>query len=124
MQLVPPALAPAIQAYLMQQGQPMVIDGNGNLDAGGVIALAFNEVEIRTSLTPSLVFPIAPSGQPGNPAMQELVHQLQPTVVFRGPAGTQTIAPYGAAQGAESWLPVIAIGGAIVLGIGWLIFAD
>ncbi len=123
MQLIPQALVPAVQAYLAGQGQnPNIIAPDGSLDAAGLIGLAYNQVEVRTTLTPSLIFPIAPGGQQQGGAMEALVHQLQPTIIFSGPAGRQEIAPYGETAGAESWLPAIAIGGVVVLGIGWLIF--
>ncbi len=123
MQLIPPALVPSVQAYLVSQGQPAnLIDGYGNLDAAGVLGLLYNEVEISTTLTPTLVFPIAAGGHSQGSVMDGLVHELQPTVTFRGPAGSQTIAPYGQAQAAQSWVPIAAIGAVVVIGIGWLIF--
>lgn len=122
MQLIPPALVPAVQAYLASQGQPMVIDGNGNLDAGGVLGLFYNTVEVRTNVTPPIRFPISASGPQQSGPMRELVAGLQPTLIFSGPAGSQQVAPFGSAQGETSWLPIAAIGTVVILGIGYLIF--
>lgn len=102
---------------------PQLFNAQGNIDAGGAISLLYDQVEVRTALTPSIFFPISAQGaaQP-NPLRDGIIKILQPTIIFSGPAGTQTIAPYGATAGETSWLPVIAIGGAVILGIGWLIF--
>ncbi len=123
MQVVPPALVPAVQAYLQTQGQnPNILRGDGSFDEAGLIGLAFNQIEVRTAITPPLVFPITAGGPSQPTAMQQVVAELQPTVIFSGPAGTFTVAPYGATSGETSWLPVAAIGLGIVVGIGWLIF--
>lgn len=123
MQLVPPALVPAVQAYLAQQGQnPGIINGNGELDPGGVFGEFFNEIEVRTSLTPSLIFPIAAGGPPADPTMQALITSLQPVVTLRGRAGTVVVAPFGQSAVASSWIPIAVVAGVVVLGIGWLVW--
>lgn len=122
MQLIPPALVPAVQAYLAQQGQPMVINSNGELDGAGVLGLFYNMVEVRTNVTPPIRFPISASGPQQSGAMRGLVEGLQPTLIFSGPAGQQVVAPFGATQGETSWLPVIAIGAVVILGIGYFVF--
>lgn len=122
-QLIPPSLVPTVQALIASQGgNPGMINGNGELDAAGALGMLFNEVEVRTSLTPSLRFPISAGGAAPDPVMAQLISSLQPTVIFTGPAGRVEVAPYGAAQGASSWLPLAAIAGAVILGIGWLVW--
>ena len=126
MQLVPPQLVASARALIASQGgNPGAINDNGDLDPGGILEMLFNEVEVKTSLTPTVRFPISASGAPADPATQELLNSLRPTVVFSGPAGSFEVAPYGSAQGTPtSWLPIIAIGGAVVLGIGYLVWKD
>lgn len=123
MQLIPPELVPLARGYLLQKGQNPDIFGNGgSLDGGALTSILYNQVEIRTSATPPLIFPIGPAGPPTDSATEALIQQLQPTIIFTGPAGRLEIAPYGAASGASSWIPFALLGGAIVLGIGWLVW--
>lgn len=123
MQLVPRELVPVAQSLIAKQGyNPYLIDANGNLDAGGVLGVFFNEVEVRTTVTPPLKFPITATGPSPDPMMQEVLESLRPTVIFTGPAGREVIAPFGETSGASSWLPVALVGGAIVLGIGYLLW--
>lgn len=127
MQLIPQALVPAVQAYLTSQGQnPNLIGLDGSISPEGIVAFAFNEVTVHTSITPDITFPIAASGAPPDPTVQALLSTLQPSVTLSGPAGTINVAPFGQAVGTGSlgWWP-IAIGVTAVLGfIGWSVFSD
>jgi hypothetical protein len=123
MQLIPPALVPTVRAYLQQQGlNPNTIAYDGSLDAGGIVSNFYNQVTVRTAVTPDLVFPINQSGEPPNAVAKQLLDQLQPTVIISGPAGSFVLAPYGQAVGQRSWLPIAAVGLGAVVFIGWAIF--
>lgn len=127
MQLIPTALVPAVQAYLITQGQnPNIVHTDGSIDPEGIISFAFNEVTVHTNVTPDITFPIAASGAPPDPTVQALLSSLQPSVTLSGPAGTINVAPFGQAAGTGSfgWWP-LAVGGLAVFGfIGWAIFSD
>lgn len=123
MQILPPALVPAARAALSNQGlDPNIIGFDGGLNGQGLVGVAFNQVTVRTAVTPDIVFPISASGPPTNRATQELLNTVQPTVILSGPAGTYELAPYGSAQGGTSWLPLALVGGGLVLFLGWAIF--
>lgn len=124
MQLIDPNLVNISRALIASQGgNPLMLNDDGSLNPDGVIALFFNNVEVRTSVTPPLLFPIGPTGTQADPATDALVRSLKPTVILSGPAGRVVVAPYGTVV-AESWLPVI-LGGAAVLGVlGWLVFGQ
>lgn len=122
LQIVPPNLVPAAQALIAQQGgNPYLLQANGELNPDGVLALFFNQAEVRTSITPSLIFPIGPTGAPASPMTDALISSLQPTVILSGPAGRVEIAPYGVTQGAGSWWPLAIGGGAAAFVIWWLL---
>ena len=123
MQLIPAQLVPAAQAFIRQQGyDPNIIAYDGSINAAGIVSLAFNKVEVSTAVTPTISFPISASGEPPSPAMQELLNQLQPTVVLSGPAGRIEVAPYGMPAGQTSWLPIALFGLGSVAFLGWALF--
>lgn len=121
--VLPPALVPAANNYIASQGgTPNIFLGDGSLNPDGVLGLFFNQVEVRTDLTPALLFPINQTGPTPSPVMDELLGRLHPTVILSGPAGRVVVSPFGMSQGAKSWWPVIAVGGALALVAGWLVF--
>lgn len=123
MQLIPSALIPAARAFLASQGQnPAIFTDSGELDGGALASILYNQVEIHTNATPPLIFPIGPGGPPADSVTNELLKALQPSVILSGPAGRVALAPYGEAPGATSWVPIALVGGAIILGIGWLVW--
>lgn len=122
MRLINPELVPVARSLIASQGgSPYLLNDDGSLSPDATLALFYNEVEVRTSVTPPLRFPIGPTGTPADPTTDALVRQLKPTVILRGPAGEVTVAPYGT-EVATSWWPVILAGGATVLLAGWLVF--
>lgn len=124
MQLINPALVGITRNLIASQGgNPMMVNNDGSLNPDGVLALFFNNVEVRTSVTPPLLFPIGPTGTPADPATEALIRSLKPTVILSGPAGQVVVAPYGTVV-AESWVPVLLAGGAALAVIGWLIFGQ
>jgi len=124
MQLVSPALVGVTRTLIGSQGgNPWMINNDGTLNPDGVLALLWNNVEVRTSVTPPIKFPIGPTGTPTDPSTEALIKSLKPTVILSGPAGEITIAPYGTVV-AESWWPAILVGAAGLGIIGWLIFGQ
>lgn len=89
-----------------------------------VLNQLFNQVEVSTAITPTLTFPLDPNGPPPPYAMRQLLDTLQPTVVLTGPAGRVQLAPFGASQGATSWLPLAVVGLGTALFLGWAVFGD
>lgn len=114
-----PAIAAAARAALSTQGlNPNIITPQGELDAQMLLTLAFDQVEVRSSLGNFTINLNSPS----SPATQALIDRIKPTLVFSGRAGTFEVAPYGAATGIDpsvsSWGPSIGIGiGAGILGL-------
>ncbi len=104
-----------------QGGNPWMITDSGELDPAGALSLLFNEVEVRTSVTPPIRFPTGPSGPPMDSATDSLMRSLKPTVIFSGPAGRVEIAPYGT-EVAQSWTPVLVVGGIGLAIAAWLVF--
>lgn len=124
MQLINPALVGVSRNLIASQGgNPLMVNNDGSLNPDGVLALFFNNVEVRTSVTPPLLFPIGPAGTPADPATEALIRSLKPTVILRGPAGEVVVAPYGTVV-AKSWIPVLLAGGLGLAVIGWLIFGQ
>jgi len=122
MRLIDPSLVGITRNLVASQGfNPLIVNSDGSLNPDGVLAMFFNQVEVQTSATPPLRFPIGPSGEPTDPATDALVKTLKPTVILSGPAGRVVVAPYGS-EPATSWLPIIIAGGATVALIGWLVF--
>ena len=123
MQILPSNLVPVAQGLIASQGgNPNIFQPNGELSTVGIIEMLFNQAEVRTAVTPSIRFPISASGAPPSPAVQELLNQIQPSVVFSGPAGEITIAPYGTPVGQTSWLPIALVGVGALLFIGWAVW--
>jgi hypothetical protein len=121
---IPPALVVPFRNALQNQGiDPNTIDAYGNIHPEGIVSAFYNQVTVRTSVTPDLIFPISAGGAPPSAAERELLNQLQPTVVLSGPAGSFVLAPYGqAAGGQRSWWPVVLIGGGALAFVGWAVF--
>jgi hypothetical protein len=96
--LVPPALVGAARALLQAQGiDPNVLSASGEVDAGALIALGFDTVELRTAMTPPLRINLK---EPSDPETSALLNQIRPTIIFSGRAGRYELAPYGQTSGA------------------------
>lgn len=83
----------------------------------------FNRIEIRTAATPPVVIDLT---SPSDPETQALLREVQPAVIFSGPAGRFEIAPYGMPSGYSSALLTAGAGagGGILLGaVGLGLFA-
>lgn len=122
---IPVQLVPAMRNALQNEGlDPNIVGYNGEISGAGLVGLAFDTVTVRTAVTPDLVFPISASGAPPSRGTQELLNQLQPTVILSGRAGDYTLAPYGQAKGQTSWLPLVLIGGGALAFLAWAMFGD
>ena len=104
-----------------QNGNPWMLNDDGSLNPDGVLALFFDTVEVRTTATPALRFPIGPTGAPADPTTDALIRSLKPTVILSGPAGRVEVAPYGVTE-PGSWWPLAIGGTAAALLAGWLVF--
>lgn len=114
LQLAPAALVPSIRALFQAQGiDGSAVDDQGNVDPQALLALAFDQVEIRTNATPTVTMSLK---GPSDPATEALLTQLQPTLTFSGAAGTAVLAPYKAAgTGGGDWFS--SMGSKIAIGI-------
>jgi hypothetical protein len=114
-----PVLAQAARGAIASQGlNPNIVTPQGELDAQMLLTLAFDEIEVRSTLGNFTINLNSPS----SPATQALIDRIKPTLVFKGRAGEFTVAPYGAAQGidkdVESWGWKAGVGiGAGILGL-------
>ncbi len=124
-QLLNPSFVPGARALIVAQGgNPYLLTDSGELNPDGLVQLLFNEVEVSTAITPTIRFPIGPTGAPPNPASDALIKSLQPSIIFSGPAGRIVVAPYGHPVGETSWAPLIIGGLALTAVVGWLVFGD
>lgn len=85
----------------------------------------FNRIEIRTAATPPVVIDLT---APSDPKTQALLREVQPAIIFSGPAGRFEIAPYGVPAGLSSTLlqAGAGVGGGVLLGavgLGLLAYA-
>ena len=84
----------------------------------GLASATYNTIEVRSNAAPPVVISMADlqGGGPPNPYAQA----LQPTIILSGPAGSQTIAPYGVADVNTGWYT--SIGSlALIVGLGFVI---
>ena len=118
--LLPSALAIAARAALGSQGyNPNIISPSGEIDPQALLALAYDRIELRTSLFDKLVINL---NSPSDPATQAMMNRIQPSITFVGRAGRFEIAPYGVATGIDrdvgTWGWKIGAGiGAALLGL-------
>lgn len=61
-------------------------------DASSTFSALFNQVTIRTTITPDINIDLS---APPDPATHALLAKLRPAIHLSGPAGTFDIAPYG-----------------------------
>jgi hypothetical protein len=101
---------------------PGIFNADGSLNPSGAVSILFDRATVRTAITPDLVFPLSPSGEPPSRAMQELMNQLQPSVTLSGRFGNVEVSPYGQPVGQRSWLPLILLGGGALAFVGWALF--
>jgi len=111
-----PALIAPLRAGLVAAGFPAdTIKDDGSINPAGLLAGAYDEVEFRSSATPTLRLRTADmlSGPP-NP----FINWLRPTVVLRGKlTGETVIAPAGVSKGG-SILPAAGVA-FLLLGAGY-----
>lgn len=114
---IPVQLIQPLRNALVSQGfSAQTINNDGTINPAGLLAAAYDEVEFRSAATPPIILRTNELLQEGPP--NPFIQWLKPTVVLRGKAGTNVIAPMGPAQG--SWLPPLLGIGALV-GLGYLL---
>ncbi len=112
LQLAPAALVPSIRALFETQGiGGNAVDDQGNIDPQALLALAFDQVEIRTNATPPVTMSLK---GPSDPATQAILAKLNPTLIFTGAAGRAVLAPYDGTSGGD-WFG--SLGGQIAMGV-------
>lgn len=102
---------------------PSLVDAKGNLTPYTAVAQFFDEVEIRTKVTPPIKLNIRNLDAPGtNP----ILDKLKPAFILRGPIGTKVVAPYGELPTAEEGIAnaekLIGVGVGTILFVGGLGF--
>lgn len=115
---IPSALINPLRAALQSQGlDPATIRSDGTINPAGFLAAAFDEVEFRSSATPTITLRTSEllneQQGPPNPFLQ----WLRPTVVLRGRGGETVIAPLGASKGG-SILPGLGVV-LVLVGVGY-----
>lgn len=91
MALSPLVLGP-LRAALATQGLQDAIDANGDVNFGALASQAYDTIEFRSQLTPTVS--VATAGTPGA-APSWVAGILKPMVTFKGKAGTVVVAPEG-----------------------------
>ena len=117
MAAIPAVLIPALRVALVDQGFPSAtIRDDGTVNAAGFLAGAYDTIEIRTDIAPTITIRTADllkQGQGPSP----IVSLLKPTIVLTGNGQQTVIAPVGASAG-SSGLPLVAALLALI-GIGF-----
>lgn len=96
-------------------GSLLDVLSGGNIITG--LAALYDTMEVRTAVTPPAVIDLKAALDPSTPA-SPVVQFLQPTILLSGPAGYQTIAPYGVAPDGTAGTIVLA---ALFIGLGYLV---
>src|ERR1700690_26854 len=109
---LPDALAAPLRTALELEGFPAsVIDDSGNINPLAFVSGLYQQIEIRTAISPPIVIALTSVQQGGGP--NPFVAFLKPTVLLKSASSTASIAPYGVASDISGWV----IGGAIILGL-------
>lgn len=116
---IPSVLIEPLRAALQSQGlDPGTIRSDGSINPAGFLAAAFDEVEFRSSATPTITLrtqELLREGGTPNPFIQ----WLRPTVVLRGRGGETVIAPLGPSKGGSILPGLLLVGG--LVGVGYLL---
>lgn len=111
---MPPLLVGPLKAYFQSRGiDPNDISANGDIDPTAILSLFFDTVEVRTAVTEPVSISLK---TPPDPETQALLREVQPAIVFTGPAGRAQIAPYGVPSGLNARIAKAPL--TIGLGIG------
>jgi hypothetical protein len=109
-------IQPLREAFRTQGLSPDIIRNDGTINPVGLFVTFFDEVEFRSSATPTIRLRtrdlLNEGGKPN-----AFIKWLRPTVVLRGSGGTVTIAPVGESKGG-SILPGLAAALGLV-GVGY-----
>lgn len=89
----------------------------GDIDVASVLAAFYSTVEIRTRLGPPVTINLASAaGGAPDPNAGALVKEIQPALVFKGNAGSWTIAPAGMPSGVSKLVGQFGVAGGILFG--------
>ena len=114
---IPSVLIEPLRAALQSQGlDPGTIRSDGTINPAGFLAAAFDEVEFRSSATPTIRLQTRELLKEGG-APNPFIQWLRPTVVLRGRGGATVIAPVGESKGG-SILPGLGVV-LVLLGAGY-----
>lgn len=114
---IPSVLIDPLRAALQSQGlDPATIRSDGTINPAGFLAAAFDEVEFRSSATPTITLRTRDMLKEGG-APNPFIQWLRPTVVLRGRSGETVIAPVGASKGG-SILPGLGVV-LVLVGVGY-----
>jgi hypothetical protein len=117
LQILPPALVMPARLALQAQGiDGRMITDSGDVDPQALVAMAWDTVEVKTSVSPPVVVDLRRSGDGQASA---LVRELQPVVTLNGRAGRVVIAPAGEPSGLKNLQPA-AVQAGLGIGLGLL----
>ena len=118
MSAIPLPLIAPLQAALQSQGFPNgTIRSDGTLNAAGLLAGIYDEVEFRSNATPNIVMKTSALLTESKP--NPFLTWLRPTVMLRGRGGETVIAPVGVANGG-SILP-LTLAALLLVGLGYAV---
>lgn len=113
-QIVPPLVVPMVRSALQAQGlDPNLVESSGQISASALFAMAFNRIEVRTTMGPAVVIDM---DEPTSPEMEALLRRVKPMITLTGRGGKVVISPYGVPSAIDS---VFESGGSYLgLGVG------
>lgn len=118
---LPPVLVMPFRAALQTAGySPDIISNDGTLDPGQLVATAYDTIEFRSRIFPSLAFSTAGLlGGKGGPSggIAELV---KPTVILTGRSGRVEVAPFGSPNPSTGLIGFMLFAGTLI-SIGYLV---
>lgn len=118
--LLPPILVGPFRAALQVAGySPNIVTDEGSVDPGQLVASAYDTIEFRSRIFPSLAFSTA-SLIGGGPTGGGLAELLKPSVILTGRSGKVEVAPYGTPDPATGLFGFILFAGTLI-SIGYLV---
>lgn len=117
---LPTALVGPVRAALQAQGlSPLIIGDDGTLSPAFFVSAAYDTAEFRSRLLSLPTIDLGSAIDPNAP-VNPLVKFLRPTLILKGRAGINVIAPFGEAAAWEGWVG-LAVMLAGVAGLGYLL---
>jgi hypothetical protein len=118
--MIPGSLVPVVRSALVSQGfPPGTVRDNGTINPAGILAGVYEQVEFRSSGTPTIVMntrQLAGTGRSEEP--NPFLRWLRPTVILRARDGGETvIAPAGPSQDGSVLPLALAVAGLVGFGV-------